>query len=90
MRVIVVKGAEMRAACTPKEEHTLDASVNFKSLRAVKGRSGGWIAGVHILGTVLLAVCSSLPSRRPCFLLFQNPFSPIMSMHTKASKRKRE
>jgi hypothetical protein len=71
MRVIVVEGAEMRTASTPKE-YTLDGSVDFTGRPAVKGRSGGRIAGVHILGTVLL--CSSLPSR-PCFLLFQKPFS---------------
>ncbi|XP_062222373.1 protein NRT1/ PTR FAMILY 7.2-like [Phragmites australis] len=50
MRVIVVEGQEMRA---PKEdkccEYTLDGSVDIKGRPAVKGLSGGWLAGGLIL-----------------------------------------
>ncbi|KAK3158778.1 hypothetical protein QOZ80_2AG0141480 [Eleusine coracana subsp. coracana] len=49
MRVVVVEGAEMSAATMPKEEYTLDGSVDIKGRPAVKGRSGGWIAGGLIL-----------------------------------------
>jgi hypothetical protein len=61
MRVIVVEGVEMSAASRPKEEYTLDGSVDIKGRPAVKGRSGGWIAGGLILGTALLSIPSHLP-----------------------------
>jgi hypothetical protein len=61
MRVIVVEGAEMSAASRPKEDYTLDGSVDIKGRPAVKGTSGGWIAGGLILGTAMLSIPSHLP-----------------------------
>ena len=46
------------SAPTPKQdkccEYTLDGSVDIKGRPAVKGRSGGWLAGALILGIILL------------------------------------
>ncbi|BAF09701.1 protein NRT1/ PTR FAMILY 7.2 [Oryza sativa Japonica Group] len=50
MRVIVVEGDETSNA--PKDvccEYTLDGSVDIKGSPAVKGKSGGWLAGGLIL-----------------------------------------
>ncbi|KAL5208621.1 hypothetical protein ABZP36_033056 [Zizania latifolia] len=47
MRVVVVEGDETRTA--PKEDYTLDGSVDIKGSPAVKGKSGGWLAGGLIL-----------------------------------------
>ncbi|KAG0534608.1 hypothetical protein BDA96_04G293900 [Sorghum bicolor] len=54
MRAIVVEGGEMSAPTpTPKQdkccEYTLDGSVDIKGRPAVKGKSGGWLAGALIL-----------------------------------------
>ncbi|TVT99738.1 hypothetical protein EJB05_54877 [Eragrostis curvula] len=52
MRVIVVEGEEMSAPTLKEDkccEYTLDGSVDIKGRPAVKGRSGGWIAGGLIL-----------------------------------------
>jgi hypothetical protein len=58
MRAIVVEGGEMSAPTpTPKQdkccEYTLDGSVDIKGRPAVKGKSGGWLAGALILGIIL-------------------------------------
>jgi len=46
------------SAPTPKQdkccEYTLDGSVDIKGRPAIKGKSGGWLAGALILGIVLL------------------------------------
>ncbi|KAG8071928.1 hypothetical protein GUJ93_ZPchr0006g42335 [Zizania palustris] len=48
MTVILMEGDETRTAA-PKEEYTLDGSVDIKGSPAVKGRSGGWLASGLIL-----------------------------------------
>lgn len=58
MRAIVVEGGGEMSAPTPKQdkccEYTLDGSVDIKGRPAIKGKSGGWLAGALILGIVLL------------------------------------
>jgi len=56
MRVILVEDEETTMAAptpTPSKccEYTLDGSVDIKNRPAVKGKSGGWLAGGLILGT---------------------------------------
>jgi hypothetical protein len=47
-------GAERRAAEEKLCEYTLDGSVDIKGRPAVKGKSGGWLAGGLILGNFIL------------------------------------
>ncbi|CAL5055264.1 unnamed protein product [Urochloa decumbens] len=50
MRVILVEDEEMAAPTPlPKQDYTLDGSVDIKGRPAVKGKSGGWLAGGLIL-----------------------------------------
>uniref|UniRef100_J3LG03 Uncharacterized protein n=1 Tax=Oryza brachyantha TaxID=4533 RepID=J3LG03_ORYBR len=51
-RVIVMEGDESETSNAPKDEccdYTLDGSVDIKGSPAVKGKSGGWLAGGLIL-----------------------------------------
>jgi hypothetical protein len=55
LRVVVMDGeaaatAERNAAKEKLIEYTLDGSVDIKGQPAVKGKSGGWLAGGLILG----------------------------------------
>jgi hypothetical protein len=63
--IVVVEEGEMSApAATPKQgkccEYTLDGSVDMKGRPAVKGKSGGWLAGALILGIILLTTFPAL------------------------------
>ncbi|CAL5054942.1 unnamed protein product [Urochloa decumbens] len=50
MRVILVEDEEAAAPTPlPKQDYTLDGSVDIKGRPAVKGKSGGWLAGGLIL-----------------------------------------
>lgn len=65
MRVILVEDEEMAAPPTPSKqdkccEYTLDGSVDMKGRPAVKGKSGGWLAGGLILGIILPFIPSCL------------------------------